>query len=116
MPLYGKGGWIRTLRTKSPKGNVKAKFGVAYLAPYAVYVHERLDVFHPNGEAKFVETPARVYRKQILAIIARTFLQKRSTRDAALAAVRFLFDRSQELVPVDTGLLRRSGTIVENPR
>lgn len=28
---------------------------VAFLAPYAVEVHERIDVVHPNGEAKFLE-------------------------------------------------------------
>lgn len=25
-------------------------------APYAVYVHEDLEAFHPNGEAKFIES------------------------------------------------------------
>lgn len=27
-------------------------------ADYAVYVHERLDVHHPNGQAKFLSMPA----------------------------------------------------------
>jgi hypothetical protein len=28
-------------------------------APYAVAVHEDLEAFHPNGEAKFIEGPLR---------------------------------------------------------
>lgn len=28
---------------------------IGYEAPYAVYVHEILDNYHPNGEAKFLE-------------------------------------------------------------
>ena len=28
---------------------------VTYTADYAVYVHERLDVYHPDGQAKFLE-------------------------------------------------------------
>lgn len=31
---------------------------------YAIYVHERLDVHHPIGKAKFLEDPVREYAKE----------------------------------------------------
>lgn len=30
---------------------------IKYTAPYAIYVHEILSNYHPNGKAKFVEDP-----------------------------------------------------------
>lgn len=30
-------------------------FILIYKAPYSLYVHENLEVYHPNGEAKFLE-------------------------------------------------------------
>jgi len=44
---------------------------VFYTASYAVYVHERTDLKHkPGKQAKFLESPARIYRIRILRIIA----------------------------------------------
>lgn len=40
------------------RGNVVEVF-VYFGTNYAVYVHERLDVHHPVGEAKFLENAAR---------------------------------------------------------
>lgn len=34
---------------------------VEYQTPYAIFVHERLDLYHPNGQAKFLEVPFRKY-------------------------------------------------------
>jgi hypothetical protein len=33
----------------------KTDYVIQFTAPYALYVHERLDVYHPHGEAKFLE-------------------------------------------------------------
>lgn len=32
---------------------------IQFSAPYSIYVHERLDLHHPNGEAKFLESALR---------------------------------------------------------
>lgn len=45
---------------------------VIYDTPYAIPVHERLDVFHPNGQAKYLEEPARTHRKALISIINET--------------------------------------------
>jgi len=44
---------------------------VFYTAAYAVYVHERMDLKHPVGRAKFLEGPARERRDELLRIIER---------------------------------------------
>jgi hypothetical protein len=41
------------------------RLAVGYSAPYAIYVHENLQAHHPIGQAKFLETPARVHAKEI---------------------------------------------------
>lgn len=44
-------------------------FTIGYSADYAIYVHERLDVFHPHGQAKYVEGPMREARGTVNQII-----------------------------------------------
>lgn len=44
---------------------------VVYDTPYAVPVHERLEVFHPHGQAKFLEEPLGQFGADFLAILAR---------------------------------------------
>ena len=39
---------------------------VGYTASYALYVHERLDVTHVNGEAKFLEKALKSYETRFL--------------------------------------------------
>lgn len=44
---------------------------VFYTAAYAVYVHERTELQHKPGKiAKFLERPAKLFRDDILRIIA----------------------------------------------
>ena len=40
-------------------------------APYAVYVHENLDAFHPVGQAKFIESVILEVRPYMAARIAK---------------------------------------------
>ena len=40
---------------------------------YAVYQHENLDYFHETGQAKFLEQPAREYRKTMIDMVERRF-------------------------------------------
>lgn len=86
----------------------KVSLNVGYTQSYAVYVHERLDVHHPVGQAKFLEQPAREKAGEIGRIIRETY---RRTKDLVLSLTAgglFLQRESQKLVPVDTGALRAS--------
>ena len=84
---------------------------VEYTAPYAVHVHENLEVFHPNGQAKFLEEPARELAPDLGKEAAE--LMKGGMRLDAVSRMMALrvLAASQELVPVDTGFLKRSGRI-----
>jgi hypothetical protein len=44
---------------------------VTYDGPYARYQHERLDLHHEHGQAKFLEQPMLTDRDKVLAIIAK---------------------------------------------
>jgi hypothetical protein len=49
---------------------VELKFG-GPAAPYAVAVHENLEAFHKNGEAKFLERPLMESAPHLAARVAR---------------------------------------------
>ena len=42
---------------------------VGYAADYAIYVHERLDVFHPVGGPKYLERPFNDQRARYIAML-----------------------------------------------
>ena len=86
------------------------KVAVGYTASYAAQVHEDLQAFHPEGQAKFLEQPAReLYNTGTLAKIVYGLLRAgRTAGQALLAAGLRLMRESQLLVPVDTGNLRNS--------
>ena len=46
---------------------------VGYTAPYAVYVHEILTNFHPIGQAKYLEEPARQYREHMKYLVLKEY-------------------------------------------
>jgi hypothetical protein len=100
-----------TDRERGMRRGAFARAEVGYSAPYAVYVHENLQAYHPVGQAKYLERPAREYAGEI-ARITREALQKgMSLKEALLEGGRFLLRMSQPLVPVDTGALRASGFV-----
>lgn len=45
---------------------------IRYNATYAVFVHERTELHHPVGQAKFLETALKQNEKKILEIIRKT--------------------------------------------
>ena len=45
---------------------------IGYTAAYAVFVHERTELRHPVGQAKFLETALKRLEKQIVEIIKKT--------------------------------------------
>lgn len=109
---------LKAIRGKSLKGKVKVTANVVYTAPYAMYVHENLEIDHPihadhncRGQAKYLEQPARKYAKDMAAMIAKMIKNKRSVREAVVKAATILLKLSQKLVPVDTGRLKRSGRV-----
>lgn len=82
---------------------------VGYSASYAVPVHERLDVHHNIGQAKFLEQPMRTEQSAMAKIIRNNLVGRHSTlKHAHLEAAKHLIKVSLQLVPVDTGVLRDS--------
>lgn len=89
---------------------------VGYSAPYAVPVHERLDVPHPVGQAKFLEQPLRTEQRKMTEIIRSRLMARMSLLDAQMEAAKHLITVSLQLVPVDTGALRDSWFIKPSNR
>lgn len=79
-----------------------------YSAPYAVYVHENLEAYHSNGQAKFLEQPARERKGDIAAAVVSARRSGQPLEQALMAGAEELRKRSQPLVPVATGFLRDS--------
>lgn len=52
--------------------------GVSYNTDYAVYVHERLDVFHPRGQAKFLSTVIQNQRNEITGIVLQSLREQQA--------------------------------------
>src|SRR5688572_14266189 len=81
------------------------KLNVGYEAPYAVYVHERLDLHHAEGQAKFLEQPAREWAFRLGRMVFEDLKpKKRRTRKDVVAALtkagNVLLAESRKLVPV----------------
>lgn len=102
---------IAKLQQESLKGRKKAELQVGYETPYAMIVHERLDVFHPIGQAKYLETPVRRYEGLIQQIITTELKRKKNMVFALTKAGFRLLDESRSFVPVDTGKLINSGFV-----
>lgn len=83
---------------------------VGYTAGYAVHVHEDTQMFHRNGQAKFLETPARQLNNDgtLKNLINDALRQGKTLPEALLIAGLRLQRESQKLVPVLTGNLRAS--------
>lgn len=95
-------------RRQRLNGDGKAQTKVGYTAPYAVPVHERLDVYHPNGQAKFLEQPIRTELKIMGDIIVSRLRARERLKQAQQAAALHLIRVSLNLVPYDTGFLHGS--------
>lgn len=104
---------IRALRRMEKQAGQQTKpVVVAYAMDYADYVHEDQEAFHdPPTQAKYLEAPARMYRKQIGAIISQVYRRTKNLQLALVEGANYLFALSQELVPVDTGALKASGYV-----
>jgi hypothetical protein len=109
------GGKVMSALRNKLKAEV-AEFGfqasVGYSAPYALYVHENTQAAHPNGgQAKYLEQPARRLQRQAVAVVLKAKRQGQPMRKAVRLGLQLILDASQQLVPVDTGKLKRSGFV-----
>lgn len=117
MPkVKGKEKLIRQLRARAEKvareSNVEAR--VSYGTTYAVPVHENLAIYHPTGQAKFLEEPfRRMLNDGTFKRIIHQHLKNGKTLAQAIYMAALMLQReSQLLVPVDTGALRNSARTV----
>ncbi len=81
---------------------------VGYTQAYAVYVHENLEANHPVGQAKFLEQPARMLRRELANIVTAAMRKKATLIQSLLLAGLRLQRASQMICPVDTSALRNS--------
>lgn len=84
---------------------------VKYTAPYAVYVHEDMQAFHPTGQAKFLETAIRTEASHVAQVVRTELAHGKSMEEALLTGGYVVLFASNALVPVDTGFLRASGRV-----
>jgi len=107
---------------------VRVEGMVGYRAPYAIYVHENMEIDHPihedghgstrdcKGEAKFLEKPAREMLPQIPSMLVKLKQQKKGLKFSIRTVCERLLARSQKRVPVLSGRLKKSGFVRLNVR
>ncbi len=102
---------LTELRKRRREGEQKSEIRIGYTAEYAVPVHERTDLHHEHGQAKFLEQPIRTEEKKMADIIRAKLQARKSLQEAQLEAGKHLLSVSLTLVPVDTGELKASGFV-----
>ena len=109
---------------KEKYGKPVPSVSVGYAVPYAVYVHENLDISHPvhpgktagstrncGGQAKFLTQPMRENRKKYIETVLRTCKNGGSLVLGLMAAGQQLLADSRKLVPILTKKLYNSGFV-----
>lgn len=77
---------------------------------YAIYVHEDLEAKHETGQAKFLEeAPYSV--DELAEVVSQSLKEGHQLIDGLEKAGRLVLERSQPLVPVETGDLKESGFV-----
>lgn len=98
---------VASLKKAQKKGE-GVEVQVGYTQNYALVVHERLDVAHKVGQAKYLEQPLRENKDQIQAVIVKAVKAGVSLLQGVLMGGLLLQRMSQKLVPVDTSALKNS--------
>lgn len=84
---------------------------VGYTAKYAAAVHETNREYRV-GQWKFLEEPARVYRKELISIVVSAYKTTGDFESALLlAALRLKRISQEDYVPVATGHLKGTAFI-----
>lgn len=94
-------------------GRTAVSVSVIYDTPYAIFVHEDLTKHHPVGQAKFLEAPSRSRAQDMARAAAAAWKAGQTWPQCLRAAAQVLLEASQQLVPVDTGLLKASGKVID---
>lgn len=97
-----------TTKLRSRKQKKSSSVVVGYSQNYAIYVHERLDVNHDVGKAKYLEDPLRNNQDLITNQIKKNFQKHNDLEAAVFTGGLLLQSLSQSEVPVDTGALKSS--------
>jgi hypothetical protein len=113
MTFSGTGGVSKMITAKAAEAKAaNVKLNVGYEAPYAVFVHERLDLYHvPPTQAKYLEQPAREWAFRLGRMVYDLMRQGKTARQALMAAGELLLAESRKITPIDTGELRSSGFV-----
>ncbi len=112
LKLDGRDRLIKRFRTMAERVGREVRLVVGYSAPYAMRIHEDLEMLHKNGQAKFLEEPLKLLRND-MRIYIRDQLRKEVRLEKVLLDVgKKILGVSKKLVPVDTGKLRASGYVV----
>lgn len=94
---------------RSGKKFHRGRVVVGYETPYAIYVHEDVEMNHPKGgQDHFLSEPAEFHKKDIRDYIRMRLKKGATLRQALLDAGRILLRVSKKLVPVDTRKLQNS--------
>ena len=56
-------------RTELDKTSAKMNVTVMFTQYYAIWVHEDLTSYHPVGQAKYLETPYRRLKKELIQLV-----------------------------------------------
>lgn len=100
------------IRIDKARTTYRQKLNVGFAAEYCIFVHERTDLKHaPPTQAKFLEQPARQFRRQIGGVIRFALQRGKPFAEALHDAGWFLLKKAYPLVPVDTGHLKSSGFV-----
>jgi hypothetical protein len=113
MTFSGTGGVSKMITANAAKAKAaNVKLNVGYEAPYTIFVHERLDLYHePPTQAKFLEQPAREWAFRLGRMVFDLMKQGKTARQALMAAGEKLLEESRKITPIDTGELRESGFV-----
>jgi FixJ family two-component response regulator len=112
VTIEGGGALDVKLRSRLQKvGNGRPMVVVGYHTPYAVFVHENLEIHHKTGQAKFLEQPLREHQRELATVVQTALKAGRTLQEAEFEAGAYLLNLSKPLVPVDTGQLRDSGDV-----
>lgn len=93
---------------KAQRQGVRAVGVVGYTQSYALPVHERVDVNHPTGKAKFLTDPFKAMRGKAAGLLRLYLSQGKTLGQAVLLVCLEIQADSQAQVPVDTGALKGS--------
>jgi hypothetical protein len=99
---------MRELRDRTHSGDGLLRGSVEFDQVYAHYQHERMDLHHTHGHAKYLERALFDAYRFYLALIARSYLEDGGHR-AMAHCMEDLSDAAGIRAPIESGALARSG-------